>query len=72
MDSKTLGVLSCETVVPLRPDEIDNAEIVYNKCKIQIVSMESDWKPLPPIESPDVQLAKICARILATLQRGIE
>ena len=31
--AKTLGVLPGETVVPLRPDEVDNAEIVYNKMR---------------------------------------
>ena len=31
--AKTLGVLPGETVVPLRPDEVDNAEIVYNKTQ---------------------------------------
>lgn len=31
--AKTLGALPGETVVPLRPDEVDNAEIVYNKMQ---------------------------------------
>ena len=29
--AKTLNVPPSETITPLRPDEVDNAEIVYNK-----------------------------------------
>lgn len=51
--AKTLGALPGETVVPLRPDEVDNAEIVYNK--MQDPNREyygEDWEPLPDWESP--------------------
>lgn len=53
--AKTLGALPGEMVVPLRPDEVDNAEIVYNK--MQDPNREyygEDWEPLPDWESPYV------------------
>ena len=54
--AKTLGMLPGETVVPLRPDEVDNAEIVYNKT--QDPNREyygEDWESLPiDWESPYV------------------
>ena len=62
--AKTLGVLPGETVVPLRPDEIDNAEIVYNK--MQDPNREyygEDWKSLPTDwESPYVPVTKDMAQ----------
>lgn len=58
--AKTLGMLPGETVVPLRPDEIDNAEIVYNK--MQDPNREyygEDWESLPiDWESPYVPVTE--------------
>ena len=54
--AKTLGVLPGETVVPLRPDEVDNAEIVYNKMRDPNRDYHGEgWESLPIAwESPYV------------------
>ena len=54
--AKTLGVLPDETVAPLRPDEVDNAEIVYNKIRDPNRDYHGeDWESLPIAwESPYV------------------
>jgi len=53
--AKTLGVLPGETVVPLRPDEVDNAEIVYNKMRDPNRDYHGEgWESLPDWESPYV------------------
>ena len=54
--AKTLGVPPGETVAPLRPDEVDNAEIVYNKMRDPNRDYHGeDWESLPIAwESPCV------------------
>ena len=46
--AKTLGVSPGETVAPLRPDEVDNAAIVYNKTRDPNRDYYGeDWESLP-------------------------
>ena len=74
--AKTLGVPPGETVAPLRPDEVDNAEIVYNKMRDPNRDYHGeDWESLPIAwESPCVpvtaDMAQKVREFLATCRGG--
>ena len=76
--AKTLGVSPGETVAPLRPDEVDNAAIVYNKMRDPNRDYHGeDWESLPiawknPCVPATADMAQISARILGDLQGGVE